>query len=51
MTGRFTSPALEEMTEEQQAFYKLFAMGRRAHHRRRRVRAGGRGARYREALA
>jgi 4-carboxymuconolactone decarboxylase len=30
MTGRFTSPAPDEMTEEQQAFYKLFAMGRRA---------------------
>jgi 4-carboxymuconolactone decarboxylase len=30
MTGRFTSPAPDEMTEEQQAFYKLFATGRRA---------------------
>jgi alkylhydroperoxidase family enzyme len=30
MTGRFTSPAPGEMTEEQQALYKLFASGRRA---------------------
>lgn len=30
MTRRFTSPAPEEMTEEQQALYKLFATGRRA---------------------
>ena len=30
MTKRFTSPAPAEMTEEQQALYKLFATGRRA---------------------
>jgi alkylhydroperoxidase family enzyme len=30
MTGRFTSPAPDEMTEEQLAFYKLFVTGRRA---------------------
>lgn len=30
MTERFTSPAPEEMTDEQQALYKLFASGRRA---------------------
>ena len=30
MTKRFTSPAPEEMTEEQLALYKLFATGRRA---------------------
>jgi 4-carboxymuconolactone decarboxylase len=30
MTKRFTSPAPDEMTEEQQALYKLFATGRRA---------------------
>ena len=30
MTKRFTSPAPDEMTEEQLALYKLFATGRRA---------------------
>ena len=30
MTARFTSPAPEEMTEEQQAIYRMFATGRRA---------------------
>jgi 4-carboxymuconolactone decarboxylase len=30
MTGRFTSPAPGEMSEAQQALYKLFASGRRA---------------------
>ena len=30
MTARFTSPAPQEMTEEQQAIYALFATGRRA---------------------
>lgn len=30
MTKRFTSPAPAEMTEEQQALYKLFATGKRA---------------------
>jgi alkylhydroperoxidase family enzyme len=30
MTGRFTSPAPGEMSQEQQALYKLFASGRRA---------------------
>ncbi len=30
MTARFTSPAPDEMTEEQQAIYRMFATGRRA---------------------
>jgi 4-carboxymuconolactone decarboxylase len=30
MTGRFTSPAPADLSAEQQAFYKLFATGRRA---------------------
>ena len=30
MTGRFTSPAPAELSAEQQAFYRLFATGRRA---------------------
>jgi alkylhydroperoxidase family enzyme len=30
MTKRFSSPAPDEMTEEQQALYRLFATGRRA---------------------
>jgi 4-carboxymuconolactone decarboxylase len=30
MTGRFTSPAPGEMSEEQRALYRLFATGRRA---------------------
>ncbi len=30
MTGRFTSPAPDEMSAEQQALYRLFATGRRA---------------------
>ena len=30
MTGRFTSPAPDEMSQQQQALYRLFATGRRA---------------------